>query len=84
MVASASDRAALVIETNAVTSAFFNANDPREASATYIDPMTQNVSRIGFPLQEAVFRTNHGYDPTIRAKFEPFSSASSLLHSRPS
>ena len=25
---------------------------------------------IGFPLKEAVWRTNHGYDPVIREHYE--------------
>ncbi len=32
---------------------------------------------IGAPLPEAVWRTNHGYDPTIRAKYEWSQSPSS-------
>jgi len=54
--------------------AYFNDNDPREAKATY------NVSgqqvQIGFPLPEALYRTNHAYDPTIRAHFQDNTSPS--------
>ena len=62
MVASAVDESALVIETNAVTSAYFSANDPREAGAAF-----QTDGRIirGAPMPEAIFRTNHGFDDRI-------------------
>lgn len=35
----------------------FGDNDPREAT------FTAEGERYGFPLQHAVWRTNHGYDP---------------------
>jgi hypothetical protein len=40
----------------------------REAVATYNNSGT--MVQIGFPLKEAVYRTNHGYDPKIRANYE--------------
>jgi hypothetical protein len=69
MVASAADLAAVVIETNAVTSAYFGPNDPREANAAF--PASghsgQTGGRIirGKPMAEAVWRSNHGFDPRI-------------------
>ena len=41
----------------------------REASAVYTDPTTNVTTKIGAPLTEAVFRTNHGYDPVIRENY---------------
>ena len=69
MVGSATDRAAVVMETMANYTAFFSADDPREANATYRDPGTGASIAIGHPLEDAVFRTNHGYDNVIRSKY---------------
>lgn len=66
MVASAADAKALVIETNAATSAYFEDNDPREADAAF--PQPSGVVR-GAPLPEAVWRTNHGFDPRIVSRY---------------
>ena len=62
---------AMVMETMYNYTAFFNANDPREANATYANASATAGApvRIGFPLGEAVWRTNHGYDPVIRANY---------------
>lgn len=68
--AAASAQPAVIMETMAGYTAFFGSMDPREASATYYDNATKTSVPIGFPLPEAVWRTNHGYDPTIRAHFE--------------
>lgn len=46
----------MCIETKRGYSAYFLDNDPRERNSTY-----------GEPLTDAVFRTNHGYDPTFLA-----------------
>ena len=67
MVASASDGAALVVETNAVTSQFFEADDPRERHAAYPGPGGSVVR--GDPMAEALVRTNHGFSPAIVAHY---------------
>jgi NAD(P)-dependent dehydrogenase (short-subunit alcohol dehydrogenase family) len=59
MVGSAADKSAIVMETQAGYTAYFRDDDPREAKATV------NGVHTGFPLKEAVWRTNHGYDPRI-------------------
>merc|ERR1712232_199915 len=64
--ASSSNHGALAIETMADYSAYFLDNDPREAGAMYYDSDIQEDIPIGFPLEEALWRTNHGYDPEIR------------------
>lgn len=51
-VGSGVDRRFVVLETMRGYTAQFGANDPREAA-----------SQWGAPLEEAVWRTNHGYDP---------------------
>ena len=42
----------------------------REANAMYTPSSGGSPVHIGFPLKEAVWRTNHGYDPVIREHFE--------------
>jgi hypothetical protein len=54
---SANDGKAVVLETMMGNSAVFGANDDREKNYVYHDV------QIGFPREEAVYRTNHGYDP---------------------
>jgi len=49
----------LVLETKAFYTAYFNDNDTREYE--YVVDGVQ----YGFPLKDAVWRTNHGYDPTL-------------------
>jgi hypothetical protein len=66
----ASAHPALVMETMAGYTAFFGSMDAREQAATYFDNTTKKTEQIGFPLPEAVWRTNHGYDPVIRSHFE--------------
>ena len=39
--------------------AYFEDNDPRERDYLH------NGTRYGFPMAEAVWRTNHGYDADI-------------------
>eukprot|EP00049_Salpingoeca_infusionum_P017699 m.354045 g.354045 ORF g.354045 m.354045 type:complete len:509 (+) comp16908_c0_seq1:44-1570(+) len=56
-IGSAADNRFMALETNAVFTAMFMDNDPREANRVV------DGKRVGFPLQEAVWRTNHGYDP---------------------
>ena len=54
------------METNAETTAFFSDNDPREASAAFSGP---NRTITGAPVEEAVWRTNHGFDPRIVSRY---------------
>ncbi len=56
-IGSAADKQAIVIETMEGNSAIFGANDPREQN------LVVNGVQIGQPRTEAVYRTNHGYDP---------------------
>jgi len=63
MIASAADQSAIVIETNARTSAYFGDNDPREARAAFPGPGGRIIR--GAPMAEAVWRTNHGFDERI-------------------
>merc|ERR1712232_44795 len=49
--------------------AYFLADDPREAAAKYTDPNTGHTEQIGFPLKEAVYRTNNCFDPYVREFF---------------
>ena len=57
-IGSAKSRQYVAIETKASYSAYFFDNDTREAQRII------NGTQYGFPLTEAVWRTNHGYDPT--------------------
>jgi len=66
MVASAADGGAIVMETNARTTAFFEDNDAREAGASLPGP---GRAIKGAPLKGAVWRTNHGFDPRIVQHF---------------
>ena len=88
MIGSAADAAALlagdataapatVFETKCDYSAVFGANDPREAAAR-----VNGTTPIGFPLAEAVWRTNHGYDPVIRAHYTWSQAPSSWSNER--
>lgn len=70
MVASAADvptgdAPVFVAETMRGYSAFFKDLDPREDNTSFIDPQTNKPYRAGYAMKDAVFRTNHGYDPTI-------------------
>lgn len=42
----------------------------REANATYSPKHSNVIVHIGYPMEEALWRTNHGYDPVIREHFE--------------
>jgi hypothetical protein len=66
---------AYALETMYQYTAYFPDNDPREANAMYNDSGT--TVHIGFPMKEAVWRTNHGYDPVIREHYEWSQSPSS-------
>lgn len=45
--------------------AFFKDLDKREDGTNFIDPKTKKSYRAGYAMKDTVFRTNHGYDPTI-------------------
>jgi hypothetical protein len=60
-IGSASSSKYVALETKATYTAYFYDNDPREAARNV------NGTQYGFPLPEAVWRTNHGYDPTFLA-----------------
>jgi len=46
--------------------AYFHAHDKREDQTVFTDPKTKKTYVAGHSMDQAVFRTNHGYDPTIR------------------
>lgn len=56
-VGSAADNQAVLMETMMHSTAVFGANDPREQD------LVVDGQQIGEPRTEAVYRTNHGYDP---------------------
>ena len=66
MVASASEKGAIAMETMAGYTAFFEPMDAREVDA--VDPYTGDV--YGYPLPEALYRTNHGYDPVTQENYQ--------------
>jgi len=68
MIGSGSDAQSMVMETMRGYNAFFRADDPREANATM--NINGDIVRIGYAMKEALYRTNHGYDPTIRKHYE--------------
>ena len=69
MIASASDvpsgHPAVALETMRNYTAFIYDNDPRENGTMFHDPKTNKEYRAGYSMPEALFRTNHAYDPTI-------------------
>eukprot|EP01028_Stygiella_incarcerata_P006231 TRINITY_DN2551_c0_g1_i2.p1 TRINITY_DN2551_c0_g1~~TRINITY_DN2551_c0_g1_i2.p1 ORF type:complete len:515 (+),score=117.18 TRINITY_DN2551_c0_g1_i2:142-1686(+) len=69
MFGSAEDGKALVLETMEGYTAYFGPNDPRESSAMYRDAKTNQTKHLGSPMGDAIYRTNHGYDPTIRETY---------------
>ena len=69
MIGSAADKEALVFETMYEHTAEFGANDEREANAAIVDPKNQSFVVKGAPMAEAVFRTNHGFDPKTVSHF---------------
>ena len=52
-VGSQADKAFLALETNAEDTAYFHADDPREAN------YTRNGEALGFPMQDALWRYDH-------------------------
>ena len=69
MIASANDlksgKPAVALETMRNYTAFFFDNDKRENGTMFKDPRTNKTYQAGFSMPEALFRTNHAYDPTI-------------------
>lgn len=47
--------------------AFFRDHDKREDGTTFVDPKTKKKYVAGFSMPDVAYRTNHGYDPTIRS-----------------
>jgi len=45
--------------------AFYTDLDKREDGVNFTDPKSKQSFRAGFAMKDAVFRTNHAYDPTI-------------------
>lgn len=58
-IGSSSDPGFLALETRAAYTAYFEDDDAREAA------LEVNGTHYGFPMEHAVWRTNHGYDPTF-------------------
>ena len=70
MISSAADvssgQPAIAMETMRGYTAFFRDNDARENNTIFVDPKTHKKYEAGHSMKDAVFRTNHAYDPTIR------------------
>eukprot|EP01132_Coremiostelium_polycephalum_P004907 gene4907-6118_t len=58
---------ALALETMKGYTAYFHDNDTVE-HYLYVNSTTHQQTQMGFPIPEAVYRTNHGYDPIIRSQ----------------
>eukprot|EP00163_Fabomonas_tropica_P025887 TRINITY_DN4578_c0_g2_i1.p1 TRINITY_DN4578_c0_g2~~TRINITY_DN4578_c0_g2_i1.p1 ORF type:complete len:554 (+),score=148.91 TRINITY_DN4578_c0_g2_i1:61-1722(+) len=76
MVTSASDNhagqtshPAMVFETMKDYTAYFQDNDAREQQATFTDPKTESSWQIGYPMPEALYRTNNGFDPKVMSNY---------------
>lgn len=70
MVASASDVKSgsapiMVMETMRDYTAWFVDKDAREDNVNFTDPKTKKSYRAGYAMKDAIWRTNHAYDPTI-------------------
>ena len=69
MIASAKDvksgKPAVALETMRNYTAFFYDYDERENGTIFKDPNTNKTYQAGFSMPEAIFRTNHAYDPII-------------------
>jgi hypothetical protein len=87
MVASGGDAAkglknpATCMETMFNYTAYFDADSPVENDAYYTQKDGKRT-KIGFPMPEAVWRTNNGFDPTIRKHFEWSQSPTSWSEDR--
>lgn len=68
-IGSAAEDRLVVLETNANRTAVFSDMDPREASATWTPNSSAPPQQIGFPLPDAVWRTNNPFDPEMRRNF---------------
>lgn len=66
MIGSANDQQSVCMETMSGYTATFGPMDPREDGA--LDPQTGEV--YGYTLPEAVYRTNHGYDPVTQENYQ--------------
>lgn len=66
MIGSANDQRATAMETMHGYTAYFDSMDPREVDA--VDPSTGEI--YGAPLSDAVYRTNHGYDPVTQENYQ--------------
>jgi hypothetical protein len=66
MVASSQDRSAVALETNGRHTAVFRDHDRREDGTVFVDRKTNQSFVAGFSMQDALWRTNHAYDPDIR------------------
>jgi len=84
MIGSAKEPVAMVIETMANYNAYFLPMDPREMNATFQLNATTPPVQIGYPMTEAVYRTNSPYDPKTREYFlwsqNPGTSNESSFH----
>ena len=86
MIASAADvptgqTPVFVVETMRGYNAFFKDKDPREDGVKFIDPKTKHSYQAGFAIKDAVYRTNHAYDPTInKFRAEQTSENDSTMH----
>lgn len=69
MIGSASDlvsnHPALVMQTMRNYTAWFIDDDERQRGTQFTDPKTKQKFRAGWAMKQAVFRTNHAYDPKI-------------------
>ena len=63
-IGSVEDGTAILLETMMHNTAVFADNDPREAEYIY------DGENIGRPRKDAIFRTNHGYDPYSISHFQ--------------
>eukprot|EP01112_Ceratiomyxa_fruticulosa_P004730 TRINITY_DN15272_c0_g1_i1.p1 TRINITY_DN15272_c0_g1~~TRINITY_DN15272_c0_g1_i1.p1 ORF type:complete len:494 (-),score=86.02 TRINITY_DN15272_c0_g1_i1:61-1542(-) len=61
-----SNHPALELETMKGYTAYFYDDDPRESQYIYVNQTTGEKYVMGWPMPEAVFRTNHGYDTNIQ------------------
>jgi hypothetical protein len=57
---------AVVMETMRGYTAYFYDHDRREDGTEFVDPKTKQKYRAGYSMPDALFRTNHAYDKTIR------------------
>ena len=70
MVASAADLVTgnppiFVVQTMRGYTAWFVDDDKRQKNVNFTDPTTKKSFKAGFAMKDAVFRTNHAYDPKI-------------------